>query len=74
MTEFLPWIVGLLVLAMVLYYVWNTMGESKPSTPPEDRYHHALELWLDGDLPGATEMLSELIQDHLQHQRKFHHL
>lgn len=66
MTEFLPWIVGVFTLGLVAFYIWNSLAEAKPSTPPEDRYHHALEMWLDGDLLGATEILHELVHDHPQ--------
>ncbi len=64
MTEFLPWIVGLIFLGVVVYYIWHTLKEPGHKTAPEDRYHQALELWLDGDLKGATEMLHDLVHDH----------
>ncbi len=66
MIEFLPWIVGVFTLSLVAFYVWNSLNESKPTTAPEDRYHQALELWLDGDLAGATKMLHDLVHDHPQ--------
>lgn len=62
--EYLPWIAGLTVLVVVVYYIWHAMSEPKKTTSPEDRYHHALEMWLDGDLKGATEMLHDLVHDH----------
>ena len=64
MTDFLPWVSGLIVLVVVVFYVWHAMHEPKTKAAPADRYHHALELWLDGDLDGATEVLHDLIHDH----------
>ncbi len=66
MTDFLPWIVGLFFFALVVYYVWNSLRETQTTTSPEDRYHHALEMWLDGDLAVATEILHDLVHDHPQ--------
>ena len=74
MIEFLPWIVGVIVLAMVAFYVWNFQHETKPSTSAKDRYHDALELWLDGDLVGATETLHDLVHDYPQSVDPFLHL
>ncbi len=64
MTDFLPWIVGLIFLGVVVYYIWHTLKDPGQKTAPEDRYHQALELWLDGDLKGATDLLRDLVQDH----------
>ncbi len=64
MTDILAWSAGLIVLVVVVYYVWHAMHEPRVNAAPEDRYHHALEMWLDGDLIGATEMLSDLVHDH----------
>ncbi len=64
MIEFLPWLAGLVVVAAVVFYVWHALREPRKTIAPEDRYHHALEVWLDGDLPGATSMLQDLIHDH----------
>ena len=64
MNSFLPWIAGFIFLVVVVYYIWNTLNEPRKTTAPEDRYHHALEMWLDGDLKGATEMLHDLVHDH----------
>ena len=66
MIDFLPWIVGVFVLAMVVFYVWNSLRETKTPPTVEDRYHQALEMWLDGDLPAATETLHNLVHDHPQ--------
>ncbi len=64
MIDIIPWVAGSLVLVAVIYYIWNALHEPRKITAPEDRYHQALEMWLDGDLPGATEMLHELVHDH----------
>jgi len=62
--DFLPWLAGLIVLASVIYYIWHALHEPQKLSAPEDRYHHALEMWLDGDLTGATKMLHDLVHDH----------
>lgn len=62
--EFLPWVIGLLVLLGLVAYVWNELKEKRAPQNPEDRYHNALELWLDGDLDGATDLLENLVRDH----------
>ena len=64
MTDFLPVFAGLLVLGAVVFYVWNALRAPRKLLAPEDRYHQALEMWLDGDLDGATKMLHDLINDH----------
>jgi predicted Zn-dependent protease len=62
--DYLPWLAGFMVLAAVVFYVWQAMREPQKLIAPEDRYHHALENWLDGDLDGAASMLQDLIKDH----------
>ncbi len=62
--EYLPWFLGVLLLAGIVAYVWHELKDKKVAHSPEDRYHHALEAWLAGDLQGATQMLQDLIQDH----------
>ncbi len=64
MTEILPWIVGVFVLAVLVYYLWQSMNHPEPETHPEDRYHHALEAWLEGDLEKSSQMLRDLVHEH----------
>ncbi|PID79226.1 hypothetical protein CSA17_05550 [bacterium DOLJORAL78_65_58] len=64
MLEYLPWVIGLLVVLGLVAYVWNELKEKRAPQNPQERYHQALERWLDGDLEGATELLEKLVQDH----------
>ena len=62
MTEFVPWILGIAVVAVVGGVVWYTFGRQQ-TTSRDDDYLRALEFWVDGDSEQAATLLRRVVHD-----------
>jgi len=58
----IPWILGLLVLAVAGSVLWRLYGP-RTAAPSHSDYLHALELWIEGDLEEAATLLRKVVQD-----------
>jgi lipopolysaccharide biosynthesis regulator YciM len=61
-TEFLPWILGAIAVLAAAGTLWHTFRPSSEPIAFEDMYQRALELWLDGDVEEATDLLKQVVQ------------
>lgn len=69
----LPWLIGLLVLAVVAVVLWRTFGgPARPSG--RNDYLHALELWIEGELEDAAALLHKVVHDDPQAVEPFLYL
>ena len=63
MSFLLPIAVGILVLIAAGFAVYLTFKDNKPESPGGGNYLHALEHWIEGDLPEASALLHRVVQD-----------
>jgi len=62
LSNILPWLVGLVVLAAVGAVLWRNFRDNS-FTPHRDDYLHALELWIEGELDDAAALLHKVVHD-----------
>lgn len=62
MNSLLPFMFGAAVVAGVAGLLWAAIGR-RPVPPSKEDHLQALDLWLDGDLPGAGNLLRKVIQN-----------
>ncbi len=63
MSSFLPFAVGILVLVAAGFAIYLTFRDNKQELPRGGNYLHALEHWIEGDLPEAAALLHRVVQD-----------
>ncbi len=56
------WLIGLLVVAVVARVLWQSFF-SRDDAPVRDDYLHALELWIEGELGDAADLLHKVVHD-----------
>ncbi len=64
MTELLPWLLGIVAVAVAAGVLWYTFRRPAEVVPHEELYQRALELWLEGELEEATNLLKQAVQAH----------
>ncbi len=61
--SFLPLAVGIVVLVAAGFAVYLTFKTNKPTPPGGGNYLHALEHWIEGELPEACTLLQRVVHD-----------
>jgi lipopolysaccharide biosynthesis regulator YciM len=61
-SEYLPWLVGLIAVAVAAGTVWYLFRRPGDTSQQEELYQRALESWVEGELEEATALLKQVVQ------------